>query len=271
VGDAVAAPLSDGEYEAVRRLMQTRAGVHLPPTKKMLISNRLAPRLRDLGLQRVGDYLRHITTDPAELARAIDLLTTHETYFFREEKHFAALAEYARQAARRGQPFRVWSAACSSGEEAYSAAMVLAAEFPDREWEVVGTDVSERAVASAALGHYPLQAAERIPRAYLRQYCLKGIGSQAGTLAIDPALRRRTHFERRNLDQPLTELGLFDVVFLRNVLIYFTKETKQRVVRRVAEQIRGGGLLFIGHSESLAGIECGLHQLRPAVLRREME
>lgn len=262
--------ISDQEFANFREFLFQRAGIALSPAKKPMLCGRLGKRLIHLGLDSYGEYFRLITGGraPAELQLAIDLLTTNETYFFREERHFDFLRQQVRSRPRSGRSFRVWSAASSSGEEAYSTAMLLADELGQEPWEVVASDISTRVLERARTALYPMERARHIPPAYLRAYCLKGVGKHEGSFTIDPALRSRVGFRQVNLIEALPALGEFDVVFLRNVMIYFEPETKRRVVGRIVPALRRGGHLLIGHSESLNGMVTGLSPVMPAVYRR---
>lgn len=264
--------ISQDEFEQFRALMRRVAGVNLSPQKKSLVSGRLGRRLRALGLGSFGEYYRIVSggKDPHEYERMVDLLTTHETYFFREPRHFDYLSDAVLpQLSRGSRPLRVWSAASSSGEEAYSLAMVLADRVgADAHWEVFASDISREVVEKARAGVYAMNRIDGIPPDYLRRFCLRGVGSREGTLQVNPALRRRVRFDQVNLNEALVGVGEFDVVFLRNVLIYFDLPTKRRIVERVARQLRPGGWLFIGHSESLNGLDLALRQERPTIYRR---
>lgn len=263
--------ITQAEFEQFRALMHQAAGVDLPPQKISLVSGRLARRLRALGLASFGDYHRLVSSAGArdEFERMVDLLTTHETYFFREPKHFDFLADSVLPALGRTRTPRFWSAASSSGEEAYSLAMVLADRLGgEAPWEVFGSDISREVVEKARGGVYAMNRIDGIPPDYLRRYCLRGVGSRDGTLQVDEALRRRVRFAQVNLNGNLAGVGEFDVVFLRNVLIYFDLPTKRRIVERIVRQLRPGGWLFIGHSESLNGLDLGLRQERPTIYRR---
>lgn len=264
-------PITDREYARFQRFILERAGITLSGAKKALVGGRLARRLREHRLSSYGDYLDLLLDDslPGEVQTAVDLLTTNETYFFREPRHFEVLRAAAEQARDAGRPLRAWSAACSSGEEAYSMAMVLADVMgDDGAWEVLGSDISSRVLQGARTGHYGMERTHHIPPAYLRRFCLKGIGEQDGTLLIDRRLRERVQFVHLNLNTDLPQLGSFDVVFLRNVMIYFSTETKREVVARVLAQLRPGGLFCIGHSESLNDVSRAVAQLSPAVYRK---
>jgi len=263
--------ISDQEFAQFQRFIYEAAGITLSEAKKALVSGRLAKRLEVRGVASYGDYFALLKSgdEPDEVQTAIDLLTTNETYFFREPRHFDFLRTAAQEApARPGQPFRVWSAASSSGEEAYSIAMVLKDCLDGRAFEVIGTDISSRVLQRARTGHYPEIRARQIPAEYRKRYCLKGLGPQAGTLLVDRSVRAHVRFAQANLNAPLPELGGFDAIFLRNVMIYFNGETKQRVVRRVLETLRPGGHLFVGHSESLHGIAAGVEPIVPSVYRK---
>ncbi|WP_454691927.1 CheR family methyltransferase [Achromobacter aloeverae] len=270
--------ISDQEFANFQRFIFEAAGISLSPAKKALVCGRLAKRLEARRLDSYGAYFSLLRRDgeAQETQLAIDLLTTNETYFFREPRHFEVLAREARddggqekgQRSRPTLPYRVWSAASSTGEEAYTIAMVLDDCLQGRPFEVVGTDISMRVLARARTGHYPEQRGRQIPPAMLKRYCLKGLGPQAGTFLVDRALRRNVRFDHANLNAALPELGLFDAVFLRNVMIYFNGETKRQVVERVLSRLKRGGLLFVGHSESLHGFDAAVAPMMPSVYRK---
>jgi len=262
--------ITETEFKHFQHFIYEAAGITLPPTKRTLVCGRLAKRLQQCHLGSYEEYFRLLTSGhaPDEVQVAIDLLTTNETYFFREPQHFDLVRDLAIASRGRSEPFRVWSAASSTGEEAFSAAMVLADSLAVASWEVVGTDISSRVLQAAARGLYPMERARHVPQAYLRRFCLKGFGDHAGTLLIDRNLRSRVQFRHANLNAPLPELGRFDVIFLRNVMIYFNDETKRRVVERVLAQLRPGGHFIIGHSESLNGINETVAMIEPSVYQK---
>ncbi len=262
--------LTDQEFGQFRDMLRRLAGISLSPAKKPLLCSRLEKRLRHYSLSNYADYYRMLQSgrEPRELQTAVDLLTTNETYFFREPKHFDYLAEKVLAGRERGTPFRAWSAASSSGEEAYSLAMLFADRLGDSHWEVVGTDISTRVLERAVKGHYALERNSGIPQDYLKRYCLKGVGSQAGTFLVEPSLKRRIRFLHANLCGELPALGSFDVIFLRNVMIYFDAETKRQVVARLLPLLRSGGSFIVGHSESLNGLCEGLKPIAPSIYRK---
>lgn len=261
------AVLSDGEFKQFQSMIYDIAGISLSDAKKPLVSGRLAKRVKAHGLIHYGDYFRLLmhADQRDELQVAIDLLTTNETYFFREPQHFDLLRKQAPQLRRAGRPFRVWSAASSSGEEAYTIAMVLADVLGEEAWEVIGSDISTRVLEKARGGHYPMTRIEGIPKQYLSRFCLKGTGPQEGTFLMDRNIRSRVSFLQVNLNEALPKLGEFDVIFLRNVMIYFEMETKRKVVERMLPLLRPGGYFIVSHSESLNGITGGLKMLSPSV------
>jgi chemotaxis protein methyltransferase CheR len=262
--------ITDREFSQFQRFIFEAAGIFMANGKQALVSGRLAKRLAHYQLASYSDYLRLLESrsQPSELQMAVDLLTTNETYFFREPKHFALLRELASEAKSRNKTLRVWSAACSSGEEPYSIAMVLADVLGEAPWELLGTDISTRMLERARCGHYPMERASQMPPAYLKRFCLKGQGSEAGTLLIERSLRNRLQLQHLNLNEPLPKVGSFDVIFLRNVMIYFNLETKRQVVARLLAQLRPGGYFLIGHSETLNDINDSVKPVAPSIYRK---
>lgn len=262
--------ITDQEFAQFQKLIYDIAGISMSAAKKALVTGRLAKRLAHHGVETFNEYFQILQRDGAggELRIAVDLLTTNETYFFREPKHFEFLRDQILPAVRAGRPFRIWSAACSSGQESYTLAMVLADSLGDMPWDVFGSDLSSRVLERARSAQYVLEQAAKIPRAYLSKYCLKGVGAQDGTFVIDRALRHRVKFGQINLNQSLPDVGEFDVIFLRNVMIYFNQDTKRKVVQRLLEKLRPGGIFIVGHSENLTGIVDGLIVLKPSIYRK---
>lgn len=263
--------LTDKEFGHFQRFIFEAAGISLSPAKKALVCGRLSKRLAAHQLDSYSDYFQLLSSgkEASEVQTAIDLLTTNETYFFREPKHFELLRELATAAAGRAQPFRVWSAASSTGEECYSIAMVLADCIGSKVgWDVTGSDISSRVLQRARAGHYPMERARLIPPAYLKRFCLRGQGEQEGTLLVERELRARVHLAQVNLNTELPRLGSFDVIFLRNVMIYFNGETKRQVVARVLSLLKPGGHFCIGHSESLNDISSAVQQVAPSIYRK---
>jgi len=261
--------ITDIEFKQFQRFIYGAAGISLHDSKKALVSGRLAKRLAACNIASYGEYLRLLNKGgrPDEMQTAVDLLTTNETYFFREPKHFAFLRRQVTAEGGPRSPFRVWSAAGSTGEEAYSIAMVLEDCIPGK-WEVMASDISTRVLSRACKGLYAMDRIDNFPASYLTRFCLKGRGEQEGMMLVAAELRRKVKFESINLNATLPSIGPFDIVFLRNVLIYFSMETKRAVVARVLNTLKPGGFLLIGHSESLSEVSSAVQPVAPAIYRR---
>lgn len=264
--------LADDELAQFQVLFKSHIGLHLTREKKALLVSRLARRLMELGVTSFGDYHRLITASgqwaAAELQYAIDLITTNETRFFRDSVHFDFLREKILSPARTGRPFHVWSAACSSGEEAFSLAMVLDDTQGKAPWHVLGSDISQRMLHKARRALYPLDRCRQIPLEYLKRYCLRGQQEYDGQLLVERGLRARVSFVRLNLTALPDALGPFEVIFLRNVLIYFDQEIKKQVVEAVLRSLHPGGYLVLGLAESLQGVAVDVKNIAPAIYRK---
>ena len=276
VGESQPAPLTTREFGQFQRLIHREAGIFLSEGKQALLAGRLARRVRELQLTSFGAYYRRVVDgDPAELVRLIDAIATNETRFFREYQQFELLAdrvcgEWLADAAagRRLRHVRVWSAACSTGEEPSSIAMVLLDRLGDKAWdiEIVASDLSTRALERASAGVWPLERAREIPDLYRRRYLLRGVGPEAGNCRAGAALRKLVRFQRINLcDLEYPVIGTFDAIFCRNVLIYFDPALRRQVVRRLTRRLAPGGYLFLGHAETMTGPSPHLRSVMPAV------
>ncbi len=273
IAPTTTANISEKDYARIRTWLYREAGIELGSKKHSLVCGRLAKRVADLGLSSYGEYCALIERDSesAERQRAVDLLTTNETYFYRESRHFEQLSELASEFAAKRQPMRVWSAACSSGEEVYTLAMVLeevASTHRGFTWHVHGSDISERVLEAAQRGIYPESRAAQLPDQLKRRYCLKGSGPAQGQMLVAKKLRQAVSFASANLLLPAEQRDCYDVVFLRNVLIYFDPQTKQKVVANVSRALVPGGHLFVGMAESLNGLNCGLEGVSPGMYRK---
>jgi chemotaxis protein methyltransferase CheR len=270
--------VSDRDFVRFQALIREEAGIFLAPAKKALLQGRLARRIRDLGLSSFGAYHELVVRDEAERVWMLDAICTNETHFFREPRHFEYLARRVvpafcaeADAGRRMRQVRVWSAACSTGEEPYSLAMTLLGALP-AGWDVriLATDLSTKVLARAGDGLYSMDKAGEIPEPYLKAFMLRGHGAREGLMKAGPEIRAAVRFERMNLAAAAwPAMGPFDLVFLRNVLIYFDRETKGRVVSRALASLAPGGQLFLGHAESLAGMMVPARPVCPTVYARE--
>jgi chemotaxis protein methyltransferase CheR len=264
-------PITDAEFAQFQRFIFDNAGISMAAAKKALVTGRLSKRLAVHGLETFSEYFRLLTSGqhPLEVQMAVDLLTTNETYFFREIKHFEFMRSQALAARSRPQAYRIWSAASSSGEEAYSMAMVLMDCMQTTPWEILGTDISTRVLEGARRALYSMERGRHIPQDYLRRFCRKGSGEYDGHLLVDRTLRSKVSFRQVNLNTALPELGQFDMVFLRNVMIYFNNDTKREVVARVISTIKPGGYFCIGHSESLNDISTAVQMVAPSIYQKQ--
>jgi chemotaxis protein methyltransferase CheR len=260
--------ITANEFAQYRQLIYRIAGINMTDAKRALVQGRLAKRLKHYGLSSYKGYFDLLMSREDELQVAVDLLTTNETYFFREPKHFEYLRQEVLPQHSGGRPFRVWSAASSSGEEPYTLGMVLADHFAASPWEILASDISTRVLAKARSGLYEMERVRDIPVNYLKAFCLKGVGAREGSFLIEPRLRQNIRFTQINLVDPLPDTGEFDAIFLRNVMIYFDAETKKAVIARLLTRLRPGGWFFVGHSESLHGLTTALTAMAPSVYRK---
>ncbi len=261
--------LSTKTFDAFRTLIYDEAGISLSSSKVSLVEGRLTTRLRCLEMPTFEQYHKHVTQskDKKELQVVVDLLTTNETYFFREEQHFDFMKTDILPNISSSQAFNVWSAASSTGQEAYTIAMVLAEELKlHGAWKIIGTDINSKVLAEARLGRYQLDEKNYIPQELMFKYCLKGIRSQEGMVMFHPKVKEHLVFESLNLMKNWpSSFANFDIVFLRNVMIYFDEETKKKLIGKIIDRIRPEGYLFVGHSESLNGLTDKVKLVKPSI------
>jgi chemotaxis protein methyltransferase CheR len=268
-------PMSDREFRGFRELIYRESGIAISELKRELLTARLSRRIRTLGMMRFGQYLTLIEREPQERVEMLDRLVTNETRFFREPKQFEylesdVLPRWKAEAEKRSRPrrVRVWSAGCSTGQEPYSIAMTLLAHLEGWDLEVLATDISGRALRQAIAGTWPVEKAVEIPEQYLKRCMLRGVRSQAGTMSATAETRAIIRFQRINLHDELPELGSFDLIFCRNVLIYFDVASRTQAVGRILSRLSTSGYLFLGHSESLLSSGLRLRPMAPSVYSR---
>ena len=256
-GDA-ASLLNDREFATVRHLIAEYAGIKLTLQKRNMVYNRLLRRLRARGLSSFGDYLQLVQGEGSDEREAfVNALTTNLTAFFREPHHFDLLLARAQQRAlKRGAPLRCWSSACSTGEEAWSIAMVL--REAECAGEVLGTDIDTEVLNTAQAGVYRMDRASALPAERLRKHFLRGTGDNEGLVSMRGELRSMVRFGQLNLQSPVwPAMERFDVIFCRNVVIYFDREFQKKLLTRLADLLVPGGLLMVGHSESFPAAHPG--------------
>lgn len=273
--------LDEREYRLIRDLVYQESRINLGNNKQELVSGRVGKRLRHLGLHSYAEYCRYLESElgQQELRNLIDAISTNYTSFFREAKHFEFLQNEIlmklddRAGRTAGRKFRVWSAACSSGEEPYSLAVCLANFFSKRpawNWEVAATDISSRMLAAAEAGIYEAAQVKLPNPEWLRRYFQRGFNRFAGHFRVKPELREKVQFHHVNLFQARYPFAPgFQVVFCRNVMIYFDRPTQLQLIQRITEFLAPGGFLFIGPSESLIGIKHALRYLQPSIYGKE--
>ena len=269
------APMGDREFRRFRELVYLESGIRLSEEKRELLTARLSRRVRGLGMTRFRDYLAAVEQDEGERVEMLDRIVTNETRFFREPHQFTflendVLPRWRAEAAQRTRQrrVRVWSAGCSTGQEPYSIAMTLLAHLEGWQIEILATDISRRALREAVTGIWPLEKAGEIPQEFLKTYMLRGVRSQAGTMSAGDQLRALIRFQRLNLNDELPDIGAFDLVFCRNVLIYFDPDSRAQALRRILGRLAPAGHLFVGHSESLLGSGLRLRSMAPSVYTR---
>ncbi len=264
--------LSDAEFELFRRFIMDNAGISLSPVKKSLVENRLSKRLRDLGMNSFKNYYQRVMNDVSrnEAQTLIDLLTTNETYFFREPQHFDYLRNHIITKLSPANDISIWCAASSTGEEPYSLAMTLADTLGiSAKWRIIATDINTEVLKTAVAGKYTLCEKDAIPEKLLTSYCLKGVRSQEGVILVDKSIREHIKYEQLNL---MGEWGdnykNFDIIFIRNVMIYFDLPTRKKLVNRLASSIKKDGYLFISHSETLHNLTNRFKLIQPSIYQR---
>ncbi len=266
--DAAGNPtMSDKDFQRFSEFIYDECGVKLPPAKKTMLTSRLLKRLRAVDMNAFDQYFEYVTSAQGrqhELTAMINVVTTNKTDFFREPGHFDFLVETALPTLnRRGRgtlsrKLSVWSAGCSSGEEPYTLAVVLADYYSKKpgDFQVLATDISTHVLEKARQAIYPEEAIHSVPKHLKHKYFLRGKGRQTGFCRIVPALRNRVQIARLNLNEGRRfELNIrMDIIFCRNVIIYFDRETQKKLFVKFYEQLAPGGFMFIGHSETLHGI-----------------
>ncbi len=270
--------IREPDFQFLRQLVYDQSSISLGEEKKEMVCTRLGNRLTHLGLASVEEYcdLLKSNKEPGEITHLIDALSTNFTTFFREIEHFRflkerVLAEYLDSGEHTG-PFRAWSAACSTGEEAYSMAIVMASCFGAMEpglWQIFASDISTRVLEKAAAGIYEESRVKLPNPAWLPRYFQKGRADWEGYYRVKQPLRAQIEFQRQNLLKPSAVWGeRYHLIFCRNVMIYFDHDTAQALARTLCRQLHDGGYLIIGHAESLARKPAGLKQIKSSIFQK---
>jgi chemotaxis protein methyltransferase CheR len=272
------AELRDVDFEKISRLVYEKCGINLHEGKKELVTARLGKRLREGNFNSFADYYRHVTTEEGtdELIRMIDSISTNLTFFFREESHFSLLSRVlplmVESAGREQKRFRLrlWSAGCSTGEEPYSLAITVLEALKGQavDVKILATDISTVVLKTAMNGLYAEDKTKNVPLPLLKKYFQRGTGNMAGYNRVNPQIRDMIVFKRFNLMDVPPASAVFDVIFCRNVMIYFDKSTQQTLVNNFHNRLDKGGYFFIGHSESLTSLNHPFKYIEPSVYRK---
>jgi chemotaxis protein methyltransferase CheR len=274
------AQLSDADYDFLCRLIYERSRIHLGPDKRVLVSSRLSKRLRQLNLDGYGAYCDRLRSPAGadELQILIDRISTNHTHFFREQKHFDFLREqilpaWKPEPGARGEAFRIWSAAASTGEEPYTIAVTLAESLAPAEsgaWRIDASDISTRVLDVARRGVYDAERLAGMSPDLVRRHFQKGVNEWEGHFRVKPELRGRVQFHHLNLLEPPYPFAQpFQVIFCRNVMIYFDRPTQTDLIAHLTGWLAPGGHLFVGHSESLGNIKHTLKPVQPAIYQKQ--
>jgi chemotaxis protein methyltransferase CheR len=265
--------LGEREFATIGRLAHEHFGLDLHAGKQGMVAARLSKRIRQLGLRSFEEYCHYVLQDRtgAALESMVEDLTTNHTSFFREPRHFDFLRDVVLPQYQGRSRIDVWSAACSSGEEPYSIAMSAVENLAPHglpQVRILATDIAARVLARAERAVYPEQRFRSLPLPLLQRHLLRATAGDAVFYRIKPELRAMVEFRQMNLMQRFPPLPLFQVIFCRNIMIYFDKPTQEDLVLRLSAQLEPGGYLLVGHSESLNSVEHGLEYVQPAVYRR---
>lgn len=266
-------PMTSREFECIRQLAFETCGMDFAESKKEMIASRLDRALRKLSLPSYEAYYLYVRDDVSGVAlqEFIDALATNHTNFLREPDHFAFLRDKFGQLAFRGRPIRIWSAACSTGEEPYSIAMTMLDERRQEfipGFQILASDISTRALAAARGGVYARERLRDLPPAWITEFFETGSGRWSGWMKVRKPVRDTIHFERFNLLDNASDFGTFDVIFCRNAMLYFSRATQEGIVSRMTSRLNPGGYFLTGHTESLLGLRHGLVYVQPAAYQR---
>ncbi|MGQ1890217.1 CheR family methyltransferase [Thermophagus sp. OGC60D27] len=278
--DCFKAELSEKDFQAFSTYIYREYGIKMPPVKRLMLQGRLLKRIRDLKMKSYSEYRDFFFSregQEKELLNFLNVVTTNKTDFFREPIHFQFLQEsvlpaFSKREAAKG-PFKVWSAGVSSGEEGYTIAIVLN-EFklnhPGFRYQILGTDISTQMLEKGIKGIYKESKIDMVPGLLKKRYFLRSKDRLNPTVRVIPELQKSIRFKYLNLmDQSYAEEEGFDVIFCRNVLIYFDRITQEKVINRLCRHLRPDGYFFIGHSESLSGMNVPLEHVKPTIFRRK--
>lgn len=269
------AQMTDAEFSRLSTYIFDQSGIKMPPVKKIMLQSRLQKRLRQLNIVSFKEYIDYVFSEEGqknEIIHMLDVVSTNKTDFFREPVHFDFLNSDILPKHNTNEILKVWSAGCSSGEEPYTIAITLN-EFKQKRtqfnYSIIGTDISTDILQKASVAVYKEDRIENIPIELKRKYFLRSKDRTKKTVRVVKDLRTKVSFSRLNfMDASYNMADNFDVIFCRNVLIYFNRETQENVIQKLCQKLKSGGYLFIGHSESIMGMDVPLTQIKPTIFKR---
>jgi chemotaxis protein methyltransferase CheR len=277
--DCFKAELSGKDFIAFSNFIYSEFGIKMPPVKRIMLQGRLLKRIRQLNMHSYTEYKEYLFSEEGqkeEIYNFLNVVTTNKTDFFREPVHFDflksnVLPEFISKQQR--DAFKIWSAGCSSGEELYTISILMnefKRENPSFFYSMLGTDISQNVLTKAAKGVYPLNKVDIIPVEFKKRYLLKSKDKENPTVRVRPELQANLNLKYLNLmDSKYTHITeKFDVIFCRNVLIYFDRATQESVINKLSTHLKTGGYFFIGHSESLTGMDVPLQHIKPTIFRK---
>ncbi len=278
LNDIYKAELSTDDFNKLSSFIYNESGIKMPPIKRIMLQSRLQKRLKDLKMTSFKEYCSYIFSKEGlnnEIIHMLDVVSTNKTDFFREPVHFDFLTSHVLPelaSASKHRNIKIWSAGCSSGEEPYTIAIVLY-EFMEKnsnlEFSILGTDISTQILQKAIDAVYKDERVEGIPFDLKRKYFLKSKDRENPSVKMSAQLRGRVRFERLNfMDKSYSIQESFDIVFCRNVLIYFDRETQEKVINKICTKINTGGYFFLGHSESIMNMDLPLRQIKPTIFQK---
>ncbi|MCF7928378.1 MAG: chemotaxis protein CheR [Spirochaetales bacterium] len=272
--------LNEKEFQKLSSYIQSELGIRMPPAKRIMLESRLQKRLRTTGFQTFTEYIDFVFSPEGhdtELVHMIDAVTTNKTDFFREPAHFDYLLQVLlpekveQEGWGKRNPIRVWSTASSTGEEPYTLAMVFQLFSETRseiKFHITATDISSRVLEHALQGIYTTERAAPIPEEYKKRYILRSRDRDRQLVRLRPEIRSKVSFHRMNLMQAFSFSKQFQIVFCRNMIIYFERPDQLKLLRNLFHQLTPGGYLFLGHSETLTGMEIDLHSVAPTIYQK---
>lgn len=279
LSDIYRAELSNDEFNKLSNFIYNESGIKMPPVKRIMLQSRLQKRLKELKMTSFKEYCNYIFSKEGlnnEIIHMLDVVSTNKTDFFREPVHFDFLTSNILpeliNTSKTFKSLKIWSAGCSSGEEPYTIAIVLfeyLEKNPGFDFSILGTDISTKILQKAIDAVYKEERVEGIPLALKKKYFLRSKDRENPSVKMGPMLRSKVHFDRLNfMDNSYNVRDMFDIVFCRNVLIYFDRETQEKVINKLCTKIVTGGYFFLGHSESIMNMNLPLRQIKPTIYQK---